>query len=134
MQSWTCNMGLSIGCSIYQIQCKTVTVSKLGAQKWAVYYPIFGLRDVVDLNALLYIQFLLKLIVICTLCVIITLQCCILARTSLFSPAYVRFHPTIRHFLALWPCLHVKRLCHHPRLQAETSKNNGCPALILQSL
>ena len=30
---------------------------------------------------------------------IITLQCGILARTSLFSPAYIRFWPTVRHFL-----------------------------------
>ena len=31
---------------------------------------------------------------------IITLQCCILAHTSLFSPAYVTFQPSVRHFSA----------------------------------
>ena len=43
---------------------------------------------------------------------IITLQCCILARTSLFSPAYVRFWPIVRPFLALWPCPQMNTL--HP--------------------
>ena len=55
----------------------------------------------------------------CTLKLIITLQCCILAPRSLFSPAYVRFWTTVRHllatvrhFLVLWPCPQMNTL--HP--------------------
>ena len=49
----------------------------------------------------------------------IILQCCILARASLFSPAYVTFWPTVRHFLAhctslFWPCGHAHKSTPHP--------------------
>ena len=35
---------------------------------------------------------------------IITLQCCILVCTPLFSPAYISFWPTVCQFLSMWPC------------------------------